>query len=363
MSSVPHISADYHADDALVSTLNLLLETLHLTIRIETPYDLTPSLLLAILESIQQSRLPIAPAIRESRDFPSKVQAMKVFLGLLENDVLQMDVGLSEVDPRRLAAGEWSEVVFMGELLCWLGRCAGILPRGVTAAGRPGSTVLSENITRDAPPVARPRTASPSTHSTITTSIHSYLSLSRSAPAGSDTTVLSMASEPHMPLPELGLFDTPAPPTPPEPSTSESFAPPTRPRCIHEVEDGSFIRHLGYSDSFASDAEPDETSSCCDCPTDIEDTAPPLLPPPRRSGWINRADDSSELRSHTASHRAAQASYVGLAFNPRRRPSSSKPSGVLTRHNSPTQYTLALLNERAKLLAELAAIKPSPKRG
>lgn len=102
--------------------LNDLLASLSLPITVSTPYDLTPSLLLAILESILRTRLPISDATRESRTGAAKVEAMKVLLGVLEDDVLRTDIGLSDIDPRRLARGEWDEVVFVGETLCWLGR-------------------------------------------------------------------------------------------------------------------------------------------------------------------------------------------------------------------------------------------------
>jgi hypothetical protein len=108
--------------DSLTKDLNYLLAYLALPITVNTPYDLTPSLLLAILESILRDRLPISVTTRESRTSAAKVEAMKVFLGVLEDDVLQTDIGLSEIDPRRLAAGLWDEVVFVGETLCWLGR-------------------------------------------------------------------------------------------------------------------------------------------------------------------------------------------------------------------------------------------------
>jgi hypothetical protein len=52
---------------------------------------------------------------------------MKTFLGVLETDFLQTDVGLSDLDPRRLADGEWEEVLFIAELLCWVGRRAGLV--------------------------------------------------------------------------------------------------------------------------------------------------------------------------------------------------------------------------------------------
>ena len=113
----------------LVDDLNELVNRVGITLQIETPWDLTPGLLLGILESILGSRLPLSPATRASRDFPHKVQAMKIFLGVFESDVLGgEDVGLSDIDPRRLASGEDEEVEFIGELLCWLGRRKGILP-------------------------------------------------------------------------------------------------------------------------------------------------------------------------------------------------------------------------------------------
>ena len=77
---------------SLTSTLNQLLANLHLHFVLETPADLTPSMLLGILECILQSRLPIPPAIRESRSDSAKVEAMKVFLGVLETDIIQTDV-------------------------------------------------------------------------------------------------------------------------------------------------------------------------------------------------------------------------------------------------------------------------------
>ncbi|GAW07386.1 protein [Lentinula edodes] len=51
---------------------------------------------------------------------------MKIFLGVIETDVLKKDVGLNRIDPRKLANGDWDEVVFVGEILCWIGRESGI---------------------------------------------------------------------------------------------------------------------------------------------------------------------------------------------------------------------------------------------
>ncbi|KAI0947538.1 hypothetical protein AcW1_007739 [Taiwanofungus camphoratus] len=356
--------SEYQNTEELVFSLNDLLEKLRLAITIESPVDLTPSFLVAILESILQSRLDISTDIRESRDFPSKVQAMKMFLGVLENDVIRMDVGLSEVDPRKLAAGEWDEVVFVGELLCWLGKVAGILP-----------STSANNLSRAAPAPFRTRgthverggAVSPSTHSTITNTIHSNLSMTRSAQTESDTTVLSVASDPPTPLPELGLFNPIQPDTPRQSSSLPAHR--TRPRCIHEVKDPSFI--LRPDQSLASDAD----GSFCSCPLDTVPPATSTSPPVRYSGWIDRVDDDSEIKSFeerrrsgrerlSPSHAQAKpdALYSGLSSTPRGPSTSNGPDRVLTRHNSPHQYTLALLNERAKLLAELASLKASAVR-
>ncbi len=115
----------------LVEQLNDLLQILNinLSIPIESPMDLTPSLLIAILESLLGSRIPFdgnAGMISPGRKGGSvgdvkKVQDMKIFLGVLEHDILGMDVGLSDVDPRRLARGEWEDVVYVAEILCWIG--------------------------------------------------------------------------------------------------------------------------------------------------------------------------------------------------------------------------------------------------
>jgi hypothetical protein len=48
-----------------------------------------------------------------------------VFLGVLGNDVLKID--LSNVDPRRLARGEWEEVVYVGILLVRVAKGVGML--------------------------------------------------------------------------------------------------------------------------------------------------------------------------------------------------------------------------------------------
>ncbi len=118
----------------LVSQLNELLTALRIPIPIQHPTDLTPSLLFAILECFLSSRLPLSPSIRQAAVSKSptrrdaRVQCMKIFLGVLETDILKNDdMGLSGVDPRKLAAGEYAEVTLVAEALCWVGQQAGLI--------------------------------------------------------------------------------------------------------------------------------------------------------------------------------------------------------------------------------------------
>ncbi|KAK0243791.1 hypothetical protein EDD85DRAFT_976849 [Armillaria nabsnona] len=118
----------------LVSQLNELLTALRIPIPIQSPTDLTPSLLFAILECFLSSRLPLSPSIRQAAVSKSpaqrdaRVQCMKIFLGVLETDILKNDdMGLSGVDPRKLAAGEYAEVTLVAEALCWVGQQAGLI--------------------------------------------------------------------------------------------------------------------------------------------------------------------------------------------------------------------------------------------
>jgi len=117
-------------EPTLVAQLNLLLTSLNLPIPVISPTDLTPSLLIAILESILGTRIPFIDNQKQPKDSKgSNIQNMKIFLGVLETDILQKDVGLSELDPRKLADGEWEEVLYIAELLCWIGRRLGYIPR------------------------------------------------------------------------------------------------------------------------------------------------------------------------------------------------------------------------------------------
>ena len=229
--------ASFELSSPLTDNLNDLLDRLRLPFVLDTPLDLTPSLLLAILESLLQSRLPVSSSIRESRSDAAKIQAMKIFLGVLETDVVNGDIGLSDIDPRRLAAGEWEEVVFIAKLLFWLGKQTGSkhnssarLPRGLSSAVD-GSAESRRSI------------PSPSTGSTTTNSINSTLSFDRESQE-SNTTLQSMPSD----VTEI------------RPLRDECFSnrmdPRHLPRCIHEIEDPSFLAQTDEENLLHAEPKP-----------------------------------------------------------------------------------------------------------
>ena len=289
---------------ALVDPLNTLLHRLGLPFVLDTPLDLTPSLLLAIVELLLQSRLPISTSIRESRSDAAKVQAMKIFLGVLETDVLNEDVGLSDIDPRRLAAGEWEEVVFIAELLCWLGKQMGLLPAKNASSrppGRPLSSALGENVGSI---LETSHPAPPSTRSTATNSIVSGFSFSKEYEE-SDTTVQSANSE---------ITEIPQPRSDPLlPDEDHRHRHRPQPQCIHEIEDPSFLAQedadLSYAETSLFGRENGETSDAvdasCDC-SQVEGTSTHFhstdhsTSTVRYDGYIQEVDTDMELRTFEA---------------------------------------------------------------
>ena len=287
----------------LVDPLNALLDRLDLPFVLDTPLDLTPSLLIAILESLLQSRLPVSTSIRESRNDVAKVQAMKIFLGVLETDVLNEDVGLSDIDPRRLAAGEWEEVVFVAELLCWLGKQMGLLPtKNASSSNPPGRPppVADENRGY----ILETSYLAPSVRSTATNSIVSGFSFNKGYEE-SDTTVESANSE---------VTETPGPRSErllPDPDYRHQHRP--QPQCIHEIEDPSFLAQededLSYADASLFDHNNGETSDTvnafCDC-SQVEGASAQLYAKDastsavRYNGYIQEVDTDMELRAFEA---------------------------------------------------------------
>lgn len=162
------VTTSRHTMDPLTLTaqLNALLQAIDLPFVLTSPVDLTPSLLITILEFITQVPIPVAHAI-DQEDENRHIQTIKVFIGVVEIDFLQMDIGLSSLDPRLLAAGVWHEVVFVGEALCWIGEELGLIqPVPVVDKGRAQGQVRDQG---SSPTLCQIRTApTPSPSSTIT---------------------------------------------------------------------------------------------------------------------------------------------------------------------------------------------------
>jgi len=106
-------------DEALVNRLNELLVSIGIPITLQSPLDLTPTLLIAMLESLLRERLPLSDEVRRSRTRAGRTEAMKWFLGVLGDDILGKELG--RVDPRRLAEGGEAEARTAAEalLLAW----------------------------------------------------------------------------------------------------------------------------------------------------------------------------------------------------------------------------------------------------
>ena len=353
--------------DALTTTLNALLKGLRLPFVLESPFDLAPRMLLAILECIIESRLPLSREIRESQSDLDKVEAMKIFLGVLETDIIKMDVGLSDVDPRALARGEERETVFVGELLCWLGQKSGILPSGfkegtiarltkeeVEVAGAAAEEGGEDNDDDDEDVFGkardntisstashhRVRAVTPSTRSSLTDSAHTTLSMVNASHPETDTSVMTMSFD------DDSTITTPATPRvftqqPGLGSTHPS------PQVIYPAEIPN--THVGSGDDI----------SYCDCSLKQDIHI-------QRTGWIQTVSHEDEVRNFLARHSGNTlhrmvytpkvVSYAGLGH------SSEGPRRLITRHTSPSQHRLALLNEKARLLTELANLNISTGR-
>jgi hypothetical protein len=359
--SIQDLNDPHHQSlDALTATLNALLKGLRLPFDLDSPLDLTPWMLLAILECILESRLPLSNEVRESRSDLDKVEAMKTFLGVLGADIIKMDVGLSDVDPRALARGEERETVFVGELLCWLGQKSGILPLGFkegTVAGlttdAAGANALTEeeddededvfgkprdNTVSSTASHPQARAATPSAWSSLTDSAHTTLSMINASHPETDTSVMTTSF-----------------------SDDRTITPPATPRALlrqpspHSTYSSPQVLHPVEIPETRTGNEDD--GSYCDCSLKQEI-------PIQRTGWLQTVNHEEEVRAFLASHSANTrmvytpkvASYTGLGSG------SGGPPRLITRHTSPSQHRLALLNEKARLLTELANLNVSTRR-
>jgi hypothetical protein len=377
----------------LVPTLNALLVALSLPFELASPTDMTPSLLLAVLESILESRLPIPASIRASRSSLAKVEAMKVFLGVLECDVLPQDedIGLADLDPRRLAEGGWEETVFVGELLCWLGRKRSIIDALVGDDSESEVDFTASMLLRSEPSrvelshitdVPRhPRVASPSTRSTATMSAQTDLSMHNTSQAESDTSIADSELSDHtetQPIHNTGVY--------------------RQPQCIHELEDPSYFLHPGAlcASNVDDSIEEFDPNLSTQSSSSAEQPPTPTPQPVRLKGWIGAVDSALEISAFAANklntstpvknRSRRQSTTAGLyptmsgSSTPRMQTTSlrtpaSAPSVRMRAGNSrlpppptsahlrkaeycsPTERTVELLNERARLLGELADLR------
>ena len=382
----------------LLPSLNALLAALALPFALDHPTDLTPSLLLAIFESLISARLPIPSAVRQSRTRDAKARAMLVLLGVLECDVLRGgehsvaasnaddsvlgaggvsvdgwvdEIGLGDVDPERLADGGWEETIFVGELLCWLARRKGILPRTSSEhrSSHPRSLYSNHHsycteegegdfstslLLRPSP--ARPQSPiddfSALSHITDVPRhplVHSpEPSLSASATTGTDLSIRARSvssrtsvSNTHDESDQVSqdtvqMYDHRQMM---QDAEEDDDLPPTfRPRCIHELEDPSYIRALGGpSSSFdpsASHESPSDLSRDQDDEQDNDDPYAPPTPTPRRvrlTGWIDPVDPATEFSHFAASraHSRSRACNSTAGLGPGPQPNKQARTGEL----------------------------------
>jgi hypothetical protein len=286
---------------------------------------------------------------------------MKTFLDILGTDIIKMDVGLSDVDPCALARGEERETVFVGELLRWLGQKSGILPlafkegtvtRTTTAAAGVDAVTAEEEADEDEDVFGkardntvssttshpRARAATPSAWSSLADSAHTTLSMVNVSHPETDTSATTMSfSDDRTITPPTTLRVLTR-----QPSPHSTYASPQalNPIKIPETRIGS-----------------EDDGSYCDCSLkqDI---------PIQRTGWLHTVNHEEEVRAFLASHSANTrmvytpkvAPYTGLGTG------SEVPPRLITRHTSPSQYRLALLGEKARLLTELANLNISTRQ-
>lgn len=355
-------------EPTLVAQLNVLLTSLNLPIPLISPTDLTPSLLIAILESILGIRIPLINSKIDSKQSKAtKIQNMKIFLGVLETDILQRDVGLSELDPRKLADGEWEEVLYIAQLLCWIGRRMGYIPRRTQKKGEESTIILPppRKFAVPSPPrttiIRRP---SPKSQldldaesifqggSTVTGSTKkSQQTFSPFTSTGGPESLTSLNTGDHQEEAQSQDDDTES--TSDILSALSPFTQPARlpPQCIHEVPSPSLLFSLDFPASTCRTTRKD------DCGTSLYRTNPiehdyigdRSHSSVRYDGFIEPVDEDLELTSFES---ARSMSFAG---------NDAKEKNSMKIETVKQQYirTLQLLNERARLLTQLSDLKNS----
>jgi len=324
--------------------------------------------------------------------------------------VIGFEVGLADLDPRRLASGEWDEVVFVGEVICWLAERMDYLEKDEAVDGdlaqresgderaiEEGTPKTSERLQYHV------RADSPST-ATSAPSFRSFgASLGRSDSLVSAVTDLSLLRGPQHtpPHPRHAVDDEdlevpPEPFTPPRASspmpqhwtdrsageTSLSLfggsAPAETSSPVRRPLDDTTISSYCYCGA----TDPDEsgatfcTCTCAQSTSSVlgwsEETVtarrPDVSSSVRYDGWLEEVDVSKEVSewegiygksrrrgSHAAGRTRMPRAALDSSSTPRA--AASAAPRITTRLTSPTQHTLALLKERARLLNELAGVR------
>ncbi|KAK7038318.1 hypothetical protein R3P38DRAFT_2905607, partial [Favolaschia claudopus] len=308
----------------LIIQLNRLLVSLKLPISVDSHSQLTPSLLICVLESLLSSRLPIPDEHREKlfSSTASKIHCMKIFLGVMQADILKQDVGLSNVDPRRLARGDDDETIFVARLLCWYGRRRGLISRSEL-----GQEV--ESRTRDN------ESGSPSTLTTrLTATETSHVLEASDTSISSDASTSAAAASPASVAQEVVVG----------------------PRCIHEVPSPSLV--LSPVDDIAASAfafgalPGDDVESHLFAPSSHTNSSV------RYEGCISLVDEDAEIASFEARRgvgakakgkgkQSATTQYIEDEETP---VSASALAAAQTRR-------MELLQRKADILEELAQLR------
>ena len=345
--------------------LNTLLASLHLPNPLMSPTDLTPRLLMAVLESLMGIRLPITyhNELKDSKHtHAEKVEAMKIFLGVLETDFLQVDVGLSHLDPRRLADGGWEEVLFIAKLLCWVARRTGVASASDDSMGvKHCSQPQSQAIPRLSPKSQLDLDAESlfQTNSTITTvagnerlSERTFSPFLKEQGGDSVTSVNTFEYQD-----EVSMSDASS-------DVHRTFTNP--PRCIHEIPSPSLLFSVDHQmQNRGRTPSPDHNWSFCDCHPSIANTLPiehdhpntRFRIPVRTTGFIQPVDEEAELASFESNRSSRQGRENSNTSN-YLHSDGQKAARISALHE---QYlrTVYLLNERARLLTQLADFKHS----
>jgi hypothetical protein len=231
---------------------------------------------------------------------------------------------LNKIDPRLLAAGEWDEVVFVAEVLCWIGKELGLIPELSPDKGKSRATdCLDDHLPHERGSAAPP---TPSPSSTITF-LPPFTPIS---PLFTPTLLLSVADDDTLhtsitsPLAASSPLHNPSLPLqyPKSPSQSSNYIPP---------DDASFTRQT---------------------------------PPIRQTGYISLVDHDSELSSyltHSLSFSSSppQTPTKSTTTNRHSLPAEVPPWQTLltTSPDHDPRRTYQLLQQRTQLMEELLQVR------